>query len=112
MKIGKAVLKGFKVWRKHEIGKRILGKELTSERIEYHVPEGRRMQLNIGTRTSTNALIGGGLGAQIYVQLIDMLPWPALAAALTTPEAIALAATAFAWAVARVSRTPQKPGAL
>lgn len=68
--------------------------------------------INLGTRTSTNALVGGGILSTIYVQAVGLLPWPELVAALTTPEAIALAATAFAWLVARFSKTPAQPGKL
>src|SRR5690606_20845998 len=86
--------------------------ERTSEGIEYEVTEDRGMKIDIGTRTSTNALVGGGIMSTIYVQLIGLLPFPGLVAALTTPEAIALAATAFAWIVARFSKTPPNPGAI
>jgi hypothetical protein len=87
-------------------------KEWTSEGIEYEVTEDRGMKIDIGTRTSTNALVGGGILSTIYVQLIGLLPFPGLVAALTTPEAVALAATAFAWIVARFSKTPPNPGVI
>jgi hypothetical protein len=70
------------------------------------------MQINLGTRTSTNALVGGGVLSTVYVNLIGLLPWDGLVAALTTPEAIAIAATGFAWLVARFSRTPKDPGVI
>lgn len=73
-------------------------------------PKGSKMAINLGTRTSTNALVGGGVLSTIYVQVVGMLPWEGLVGALTTPEAIALVATGFAWLVARLSKTPEKPG--
>lgn len=102
-------VKPFRRWRARRQAKRL---EQTSELLEYEVREGIGMKIDIGTRTSTNALVGGGLGAQIYVQLVGLLPWPEVAELLTTPEAIAFAATLFAWAVARVSRTPTEPKAI
>jgi threonine dehydrogenase-like Zn-dependent dehydrogenase len=70
------------------------------------------MAINLGTRTSTNALLGGGALGQIYVALVQLIPAPAVVAALTTPEAVAVATAVFAWAVARISKTPAEPGLL
>ena len=120
MSLPNAIIGGFKVWtaikpykrwKERRAAKRA-AKEWTSEGMEYEVTEDRGMKIDIGTRTSTNALVGGGIMSTIYVQLIGLLPFPGLVAALTTPEAIALAATAFAWIVARFSKTPPNPGVI
>lgn len=73
-------------------------------------PKGSRMELNLGTRTSTNAAVGGGILGSVYVQAVGLLPWPGLVSALTTPEMVVLVGTLCAWAVARISRTPVNPG--
>lgn len=109
---GRARRKARRAQRRTDRKARRKGVELSSEGIEYEVTEDRGMKIDIGTRTSTNALVGGGIMSTIYVQLIGLLPFPGLVAALTTPEAIALAATAFAWIVARFSKTPPNPGVI
>lgn len=70
------------------------------------------MALDLGTRTSTNTVVGSPILGVVYVNLVQMLPYPELVAALTTPEAVVLATAFFAWAVARVSKTPDAPKAL
>lgn len=72
----------------------------------------KRMALDLGTRTSTNTVVASPILGTIYVNLVQMLPYPELVAALTTPEAVVLATAFFAWAVARVSKTPDAPKAL
>lgn len=67
------------------------------------------MQLDLGTRTSTNTLVGGGIVSSVLVQLIGLLPFPGLVAALTTPEMTVLLASVVAWFVARISKTPDAP---
>lgn len=68
--------------------------------------------IDLGTRTSTNTVVGTPILAGIYVNLVEMLPYPQLVAALTTPEAVVVAASVFAWIVARFSKTPTNPGKL
>jgi len=68
-----------------------------------------KMQLDLGTRTSTNTLVGGGIVSSVLVQLIGLLPFPGLVAALTTPEMTVLLASVVAWFVARISKTPDAP---
>lgn len=70
------------------------------------------MALDLGTRTSTNTVVGTSLFGSIAVQLIQLLPYPNLVAALTTPEAVILWGSAIAWIVARFSKTPDQPRAL
>lgn len=48
----------------------------------------------------------------VAVQLIKLLPYPELVAALTTPEAVILWGAVIAWVVARFSKTPAVPGKL
>ena len=74
--------------------------------------KGKGMALDLGTRTSTNTVVGTSLLGSIAVQLIQLLPYPELVAALTTPEAVILWGAALAWLVARFSKTPPSPGAL
>ncbi len=70
------------------------------------------MALDLGTRTSTNTVVGAPILGTVYVNLVQMLPYEQLVAALTTPEAVVLATAAFAWLVARFTRTPKDPGVL
>jgi hypothetical protein len=72
----------------------------------------RKLVLNTGKRTSTNTVVGAPILGTIYVKLVQMLPYPELVDALTTPEAVVLATAVFAWLVARVSKTPRQPGKL
>lgn len=109
VRAGLRARRAFRVWNQARKARRQV--ELTSELIALEREEEPAM-IDIGTRTSTNALVGGGILSTIYVQVVGLLPWPGLVAALTTPEAIALAATGFAWIVARFSKTPDKPGVL
>ncbi len=67
------------------------------------------MALDLGTRTSTNTVIGAPILGTVYVNLVQMLPYESLVAALTTPEAVVLVTSLLAWAVARVSKTYQAP---
>ena len=71
------------------------------------------MAIDLGTRTSTNALVGGSLLSQLYVQAVTLIPGEgAIEAILVQPEAIAFAAVVFATLIARISKTPAVPGKL
>ena len=71
------------------------------------------MALDLGTRTSTNALVGGTILSQVYVQVVSMIPGEgALEALLLQPESIAFFAVLLAAVVARFSKTPAEPKAL
>jgi hypothetical protein len=74
--------------------------------------EGRTMALDFGTRTSTNTVVGSGILGTVYVQLVGLLPFPDLVAALTTPQMVVVVTAVIAWAVARISKTPENPGKL
>lgn len=74
--------------------------------------EGRTMGLDLGTRTSTNTVVGTGFLGTAYVQLVGLLPYPDLVAALTTPQMVVVVTAVIAWVVARISKTPANPGAL
>lgn len=76
------------------------------------LPEEGGMALDTGLRTSTNAGVGAGFLGTVYVQLVGILPYPDLVAALTTPQMVVVVTTLLAWAVARISRTPNAPGKL
>jgi hypothetical protein len=71
-----------------------------------------RTEPAIPLRTSTKSLLGGTFLAQVYVQIVGLLPYDGLVAALTTPEAIALASVLFAAAVARFTKSPAQAGAI
>lgn len=90
------------------------GETLTE--LEYEILQSHKettMAIDLGTRTSTNALVGGGFLSQLYVQAVSFIPGEgALEAFLLQPEAIAFAAVAFATLIARFSRTPAAPGAI
>lgn len=70
------------------------------------------MALDLGTRTSTNTVVGSGILGTVYVQLVGLLPYPEVVAALTTPQMVVVITAVLAWAVARFSKTPANPGAL
>jgi hypothetical protein len=70
------------------------------------------MALDLGTRTSTNTAVGAPILGTVYVNLVQMLPYESVVAALTTPEMVVLATALFAWVVARFTRTPKDPGVL
>jgi hypothetical protein len=36
--------------------------------------KGKRMAIDLGTRTSTNAVVGGGFLGVVYVNLVEILP--------------------------------------
>jgi hypothetical protein len=74
--------------------------------------KGKRMAIDIGTRTSTNAVVGGGFLGVVYVNLVEILPWPPVVSALTTPEMVSLVSVLLAGVVARFSKTPAEPGKL
>lgn len=72
--------------------------------------EFERTEPLISARTSTKSLVGGTFLAQVYVQIVGLLPYPDLVAALTTPEMVALVAVGLAALVARFSKSPISPG--
>jgi hypothetical protein len=75
--------------------------------------KGEGMAIDLGTRTSTNALVGGGFISQVYVQLVQLIPGNgALEAFLLQPETVAFAAVLAATIIARFSKTPAQPKAL
>lgn len=75
--------------------------------------KGEGMAIDLGTRTSTNAMVGGGILAQVYVQAVSLIPGEgALETLLLQPESIAFFAVVLAAVIARVSKTPATPGKL
>jgi hypothetical protein len=64
----------------------------------------------IDARTSVKSLVGGTFLAQVYVQLVGLLPYDGLVAALTTPEMIALVSVGLTALVARFTKSPLEPG--
>lgn len=67
---------------------------------------GERTEPLIPARTSTKSLVGGTLLAQVYVQLVGLLPYPDLVHALTTPEMISLVSVGLTALVARFTKSP------
>lgn len=107
-----AIVKGgFDLWTAFKPFKRWKERRRRKRRLrELGIEEGS-MKIDVGTRTSTNALVGGGIFSQIYVQLVSLIPGEnAIEQLLLTPEAVAFAAVLFATLVARISKTPQTPG--
>lgn len=113
IKAGVGAYKVFKWWRKNQIGKQILGTkdseppkviERTSEAIEYEVTEVKGMAL----RTSTGAGLAG-VAVNLLMQVLQAFPQTA---ELATPEVAAGLTAVVMWAVARIWKTPEKPGAL
>ena len=87
------------------------GEVLTEQEYELlQLHKEKPMAIDTGLRTSTNTVVGTSLLGSVAVQLLQLLPYPALVAALTTPEAVILWGSAIAWVVARFSRTPAEPG--
>lgn len=99
-------------WRRNRVWKRIRGKpvdppkavEKTSEQLEYEVTEARGMAL----RTSTGAGLAG-VAVNLLMQVLQAFPQTA---ELATPEVAAGLTAVVMWAVARIWKTPEKPGAL
>lgn len=79
-------------------------KELTSEGIEYEVTEDSGMAL----RTSTGAGLAG-IAVNLLMQVLQAFP---ATAELATPEVAAGLTAVVMWVVARVWKTPEKPGAI
>ena len=114
--IGKAVglgFKGFRFWRKHEIGKRILGTyepktEQTSERIEYEAPEVKVKTLDKlkGLRTSTKSGAAGVVSFAVLAVIAQVAPELPTAGLEEWITAVVM------YLVARWSRTPEKVGLL
>lgn len=79
------------------------------------LPSGETIQRTepiIPARTSTKALVGGTFLAQVYVQLVGLIPHEGVVMALTTPEMTALVAVGLAALVARFTKSPAAPSAL
>jgi hypothetical protein len=74
--------------------------------------KGKGMAIDTGLRTSTNTVVGAPILGTIYVNLVQLLPYKELVAALTTPESVVLVTSLLAWGVARWSKTPADPGKL
>lgn len=75
--------------------------------------EDRRMAIDLGTRTSTNAFVGGTFLTQLYVQLVALIPGMGdIEAFLLQPESIAFAGVLIAAIIARFSKTPVEPKVL
>ena len=70
------------------------------------------MALDLGTRTSTNTVVGTPIVASIILKLCELLPWPSVVALMHTPEAAIIVSSVVAWVVARFSKTPAVPGKL
>lgn len=70
------------------------------------------MALNLGTRTSTNTLVGSLVGSPILYQILETVTagWPALHDLIATPQFAGFLTAAVAWLVARLSKTPENPG--
>lgn len=86
-----------------------------NDKVKVTLPDGstlERIEPLIPARTSTKSLVGGTFLSQVYVQLVGLLPWPGLVAALTTPEMVALVAVGLAALVARFTKSPIAPGAV
>jgi hypothetical protein len=62
--------------------------------------KGLPMAIDLGTRTSTNTVVGSPILGVVYVNLVQMLPYP---------EAVVLTTAGFAWLVARFSKTYEQP---
>lgn len=101
--------------RRAKKGLPLLGDEdiAMPEKVTVTMPDGSqvdRVEPVIPARTSTKSLVGGTFLAQIYVQLVGLIPNDGLVAALTTPEMIALVSVALAALVARFTKSPIIPG--
>lgn len=107
------IANGVKVWIAEKPFKRWKAYRQRKKRLKELGIEETTMQLDTGKRTSTNALVGGTIFSQLYVQLVALLPGEnAIEQLLVTPEAVAFAAVLFATLVARISKTPAAPGKL
>jgi hypothetical protein len=103
-------LKAWKLNRKaNKKAKRVALDEVAED---FNQQEDLPMAIDLGTRTSTNAVVGGGILGVVYVNLVEILPWPTVVAALTTPEMVSLVSVLLAGIVARFSKTPAVPGKL
>ena len=80
------------------------GTELSSEKVEYEVTEDSGMAL----RTSTGAGLAG-IAVNLLMQVLQAFP---ATAELATPEVAAGLTAVVMWIVARIWKTPEKPGAL
>lgn len=105
-----------RAWTRNKVGEKLFPKITAHRRRKRRLRElgieENSMALDLGTRTSTNTVVAAPILGTVYVNLIEMLPYPDLVAALTTPEMVVLATALFAWIVARFSKTPTDPGKL
>lgn len=86
-----------------------------NDKVIVTLPDGskvERIEPIVPLRTSTKSLVGGTFLAQVYVQLVGLIPHEGVVAALTTPEMTALVAVGLAALVARYTRSPVQPGAI
>src|SRR5690606_23178265 len=90
--------------RRAERAARRKGVELSSESIEYEVTEDSGMAL----RTSTGAGLAG-VAVNLLMQVLQAFP---ATAELATHEVAAGLTAVVMWVVARIWKTPEKPGAL
>lgn len=91
--------------------------EASDEFWDWTEQERPKMQINLGTRTSTNGLATGtvasAFGIKLYEMLVGLVPWPAIGDLLMTTEATAFFAVALPiWIVSRLTKTPAAPKAL
>ena len=63
------------------------------------------MALDLGTRTSTNTVVGTPPIAIILIQLMQMVPNMAFVEFISTPTFAAVFTSVIAWAIARISKT-------
>ena len=101
---GRARRKARRAQRRTDRKARRKGVELSSEGIEYEVTEDSGMAL----RTSTGAGLAG-IGVNLLMQVLQAFP---ATAELATPEVAAGLTAVVMWVVARIWKTPEKPGAL
>lgn len=101
---GKARRQARRAQREAARAARRKGVELSSEAIEYEVTEVKGMAL----RTSTGAGLAG-VAVNLLMQVLQAFPQTA---ELATPEVAAGLTAVVMWAVARIWKTPEKPGAL
>jgi hypothetical protein len=107
-----------KAWRKKRRGEVLSPDEellMAEQTSTVTLPGGaviQRTEPAIPLRTSTKSLVGGTFLAQIYVQLVGLIPHDGIVMALTTPEMTALVAVGLAALVARFTKSPSQPGVI
>lgn len=97
------IIKGIQIWRAVKPFKRWKERRQRKKRLkELGIEEGSAL------RTSTGAGLAGVL-ANLLVQVLQMFP---ATEGLATPEVAAGATAVVMWIVARIWKTPEKPGAV